>query len=392
MHPPAPFNELDQQGVSTIGSSRVSCAPNNPVSNREALPMVEISREPFGEVEGRLIDRFTLANRHGLRVEVLTYGGIIRAIWVPDRDGQLANVSLGFADLAGYLDYNDPYFGCIAGRYANRIARGFFTLDGETYQLPTNDGSNHLHGGIRGFDKRVWDAEEIREDGAAGVQLAYVSADGEEGYPGTLPAAVRYRLDDDNRLRIDYRAESNHPTIINLTNHTYWNLAGEGTGSVEDHVLWLAASRYTPVDASLTPTGELSLVEGTPFDFTTPTAIGARLREGHPQLLIGRGYDHNVVLDRAPGDTALIEAASLRDPDSGRVLTIWTTEPGIQLYSGGYLDGTLVGASGRTYRQGDGVALETQHFPDSPNQPHFPSTVLRPGETYASTTLFAFSV
>jgi aldose 1-epimerase len=249
---------------------------------------------------------------------------------------------------------------------------------------------NHLHGGVRGFDKRVWDATEVRED-AAGVRLSRVSPHDEEGYPGTLSATVSYLLDDDNRLRIDYRAESNRPTIINLTNHTYWNLGGEGIGSVEDHVLWLAASRYTPVDASLTPTGELAPVIDTPFDFTTPTAIGARLREGHPQLLIGRGYDHNVVLDHAPGDATLIEAATVRHPDSGRTLTIWTTEPGIQLYSGGYLDGTLVGAGGRTYRQGDGMALETQHFPDSPNQPDFPSTVLRPGDIYTSTTVFAFS-
>jgi aldose 1-epimerase len=361
------------------------------VSNLEGSPKVEISREPFGEIGGRLIDRFTLANRHGLRVEVIAYGGIIRAIWAPDRDGQLANVALGFADLAGYLDHNDPYFGCIAGRYANRIAKGVFTLDDETYQLPTNDGSNHLHGGVRGFDKRVWDAEEIRQDGAAGVRLVRVSPDGEEGYPGTLSAAVSYMLDDDNRLRIDYHAESDRPTIINLTNHTYWNLGGEGTGNVEDHVLQLAASRYTPVDTSLTPTGELAAVTDTPFDFTTPTAIGTRIRESHPQLLIGRGYDHNVVLDRAPGDSALIAAATLREPGSGRILTVWTTEPGIQFYSGGYLDGTLVGASGRTYRQGDGVALETQHFPDSPNQPEFPSTVLRPGEVYTSTTVFAFA-
>jgi aldose 1-epimerase len=353
--------------------------------------MVEISREPFGEIEGRLIDRFTLANRHGVRVEVITYGGIIRAIWAPDRHGQLANVTLGFADLAGYLDDNDPYFGCVAGRYANRIASGVFTLDGESYQLPTNDASNHLHGGVRGFDKHVWDAEEIREDGAAGVRLARVSPDGEEGYPGTLSAAVSYVLDDDNRLRIDYRAESDRPTIINLTNHTYWNLGGEGTGNVEGHVLQLAASRYTPVDTSLTPTGELVSVTDTPFDFTTPTAIGTRIRESHPQLLIGRGYDHNVVLDRESGDSTLIEAAILRDPGSGRSLAVWTTEPGIQFYSGGYLDGTLVGTSGRTYRQGDGMALETQHFPDSPNHPEFPSTVLRPGEVFTSTTVFAFA-
>jgi len=361
------------------------------VSNEEGFAVVGISREPFGEIEGKLIDRFTLANRHGLRVEIITYGGIIRAIWAPDRDGQLANVTLGFADLAGYLDHNEPYFGCIAGRYANRIASGVFTLDGETYHLLTNDGSNHLHGGVRGFDKRVWDAEEIRQDGAAGVRLARVSPDAEEGYPGRLSAAVSYVLDDDNRLRVDYRAESDRPTIVNLTNHTYWNLGGDGTGNIEDHVLQLAASRYTPVDTSLTPTGELAPVTDTPFDFTTPTAIGARIRESHPQLLIGRGYDHNLVLDRASGDSALIEAATLRDPASGRTLTVWTTEPGVQFYSGGYLDGTLVGASGRTYRQGDGVALETQHFPDSPNQPAFPSTILRPGEIYTSTTVFSFA-
>ena len=361
------------------------------MSNEEGFAVVGISREPFGEIEGKLIDRFTLANRHGLRVEIITYGGIIRAIWAPDRDGQLANVTLGFADLAGYLDHNEPHFGCIAGRYANRIASGVFTLDGETYHLPTNDGSNHLHGGVRGFDKRVWDAEEIRQDGAAGVRLARVSPDAEEGYPGRLSAAVSYVLDDDNRLRIDYRAESDRPTIVNLTNHTYWNLGGDGTGNIEDHVLQLAASRYTPVDTSLTPTGELAPVADTPFDFTTPTAIGARIRESHPQLLIGHGYDHNLVLDRASGDSALIEAATLRDPASGRTLTVWTTEPGVQFYSGGYLDGTLVGASGRTYRQGDGVALETQHFPDSPNQPAFPSTILRPGGIYTSTTVLSFA-
>ena len=353
--------------------------------------MVEISREPFGEVDGQRIDRFTLANAHGLRVEILSYGGIVRAIWAPDRDGQLANVTLGFADLAAYLEHNDPYFGCIAGRYANRIAKGLFTIDGQAYQLPANDGKNHLHGGIRGFDKRIWDAAEIREDAAAGVRLTRVSPDDEEGYPGTLTAEVTYLLGDDDRLRIDYRAETDRPTIVNLTNHTYWNLAGEGTGNVEDHVLWFAASRYTPVDASLTPPGELAPVAGTPFDFTTPAAIGARIREAHPQLLAGRGYDHNMVLDREPGDATLIEAAVLRDLGSGRTLTIWTTEPGIQFYSGGYLDGTLVGASGRTYRQGDGVALETQHFPDSPNQPAFPATVLRPGEFYTSSTVFAFS-
>ena len=354
--------------------------------------MVEVSREPFGEVDGQRVDRFTLANRRGLRVELLTYGGTVRAVWAPDRDGQLANIVLGFADLAGYLQEPSPFFGCIAGRYANRIANGVFSLDGETYHLATNDGPNHLHGGVRGFDKRIWDAQELREDDGAGVCFARISPDGEEGYPGLLTAAVTYRLDDENRLRIDYRAETDRPTVVNLTNHTYWNLGGEGSGSIEEHVLCFAASRYTPVDASLTPTGELAPVADTPFDFTAPARIGARLRDDHPQLLIGRGYDHNMVVDRAPGDASLLEVAGLSDPGSGRSLRIWTTEPGIQFYSGGYLDGTRIGSGGRTYRQGDGVALETQHFPDSPNQPAFPSTVLRPGVVYASTTIFAFSI
>ena len=353
--------------------------------------MVEVSREPFGEIEGQRVDRFTVANRQGVRVELLTYGATIRAIWAPDRHGEVANVALGFADLAGYLEEPSPFFGCVAGRYANRIANGVFSLDGETYRLATNDGPNHLHGGVRGFDKRIWDAEEVRDDETSGVRFTRISPGGEEGYPGTLTAAVTYRLDDANRLRIDYRAESERPTIVNLTNHTYWNLAGEGSGTIEDHVLWLAASRYTPVDTSLTPTGELAPVQDTPFDFTEPTPIGTWIRDAHPQLLVGRGYDHNMVLDRTPGDASLIAAADLTDLGSGRALTIWTTEPGIQFYSGGYLDGTRIGSSGRTYRQGDGVALETQHFPDSPNRPEFPSTVLRPGEVYAQTTIFALS-
>ncbi len=353
--------------------------------------MVESSREAFGETGGQRVDRFTLANREGMRVELLTYGGTIRAIWAPDREGALANVALGFSDLAGYLQQPSPFFGCIAGRYANRIAGGMFTLDGEAFHLATNDGANHLHGGVRGFDKQIWDAVELHEDDAAGVRLTRISPDGEEGYPGTLSTEVTYRLDDNNRLRIDYRAESDRPTIVNLTNHTYWNLAGEGWGSIEGHLLRLAASHYTTVDGSLTPTGELAPVTETPFDFTTTMAIGARIRDDHPQLLIGRGYDHNMVLDRPAGDASLIAAAVLTDAGSGRTLTIWTTEPGIQFYCGGYLDGTIVGASGKTYRQGDGVALETQHFPDSPNQPGFPSTVLRPGEVYTSTTVFAFS-
>jgi aldose 1-epimerase len=353
--------------------------------------MGDIHRDPFGQFEGRLIDRYTLTNRNGVRVEILPYGGILRAIWLADRDGQTTNVALGFADLIDYVNRNEPFFGGIAGRYANRIAQGRFTLDGQPYQLATNDGANHLHGGKRGFDKRLWDAAEVRDGSSAGVRLHLVSPDGEEGYPGTLTAEVVYLLDDEDRLRIDYRAETDRPTIVNLTNHTYWNLAGEGSGSIEGHTLWLRAGRFTPVDAALTPTGELAPVAGTPFDFTTPKAIGARIREDHPQLLHGKGYDHNFVFDRPEGDASLLDTVRLHDPGSGRSLTIWTTEPGAQVYSGNYLDGTIVGASGRSYRQGDGIALETQHFPDSPNQPAFPSTVLRPGEVYRSATVFAFS-
>jgi aldose 1-epimerase len=358
--------------------------------------VVELAQDPAGEVDGRRVDRYTLANDRGMRVEILTYGGIIRAVWVPDRDCQVANVTLGFPDLAGYLQAvssgANPFFGCITGRFANRIASGVFSLDGKTYQLATNDGANHLHGGRRGFNTFVWDAEPVRGEGEAGLRLSRLSPDGEEGYPGDLQTEVTYRLDEAGKLRIDYSAETDRPTIINLTNHAYWNLAGEGSGTIEDQVLQVNASRFTEVDRSLTPTGELPPVAGTPLDFLTPIRIGARLRVGHPQLIRGRGYDHNFVLDRPQGDQSLIEALTLNDQHSGRSLTVWTTEPGIQIYAGGFLDGTVVGSSGRLYRQGDGIAFETQHFPDSPNQLAFPSTVLRPGQIFSSTTIFAFSI
>lgn len=353
--------------------------------------MAEVTQEPAGEVEGTPVDRFTLTNSAGLCVEILPWGATIQSVWASDRDGVPGNVVLGFADLPAYIERNIPFFGCVAGRYANRIAGGTFTLDGQRYQLPTNAGSVTLHGGNRGFDKRLWDAEALQEDGAAGVRLSRVSPDGEEGFPGTLTAEVTYRLDDDNRLRLDYRAETDRATVVNLTNHTYWNLAGEGSGSTDAHILQVHASRYTPVDDRQIPTGELSPVAGTPLDFTQSAIFGQRAREAHPQLQLGLGIDHNLVLDREEGDASLIEAATLHDPASGRTLTVWTTEPGIQVYGGNHLNGTITGASGRAYRQGDGIALETQHFPDSPNQPAFPSTVLGPGETFRSTTVFAFA-
>jgi len=353
-----------------------------------------ITSEPFGTVDGETVDLYTLTNAAGMEVKIMTYGGIVQSIRVPDRDGEMANVALGFATLDEYVEGN-PYFGCITGRYANRIAEGKFTLEGQEYQLAINNDLNHLHGGEKGFDKYVWAAEEVvsSADGGVGVTLSRVSPDGEENYPGALTVAVTYTLTENNELRIDYEATTDAPTIVNLTNHSYFNLGGEGTGSMYDHELQLNASTFTPVDETLIPTGELAPVAGTAFDFTMPHAIGERIREGEEQIVIGRGYDHNFVLDRpSPDDTSLIVAAMVTDPESGRTMEVSTTEPGIQFYSGNFLDATIAGPSGVTYRQGDGFALETQHYPDSPNQPEFPTTELRPGETYSTTTVYAFSV
>jgi aldose 1-epimerase len=359
---------------------------------------LSITKAGFGALEdGTAIDRYTLSNR-SMRVSIITYGGIIQELWAPDRRGRLANVTLGFPDLEGYtMGRGDPptpnpaYFGAIIGRYGNRIGNATFTLDGTAYQLDVNNGPNSLHGGFAGFDKQVWDAEPFKRRGVVGLRLTRTSPDGEGGYPGTLEVQVDYTLDKRSNLRMHYTATTDAPTVVNLTNHAYWNLGGEGTGTIYDHRLTLAASGFTPVDATLIPTGEIAPVAGTPFDFTAPHAIGERIREDDEQLVFGRGYDHNWVLDRAAGDTRLMEAARLRDPRSGRTLRIHTTEPGIQFYSGNFLDGTLYGTSGRSYRQGDGLALETQHYPDSPNKPQFPSTRLDPGEEYDTTTIYSFS-
>jgi aldose 1-epimerase len=351
-----------------------------------------IDVQPFGTTtDGQDIDQYTLTNANGVSVSIITYGGIVTSVIVPDRYGNMANINLGFDNLADYQTRN-PYFGCITGRYANRIANATFELDGNTYTLAANNGPNSLHGGAVGFDKRVWEATPVEGDNEVGVSFHYLSPDGEEGYPGNLDVTVVYTLTDDNELRMDYTATTDAPTVVNLTNHNYWNLAGEGQGTIYDHILWVDADRYTPVDATLIPTGELAPVEGTPFDFRLPKPIGPGQRSSFEQIVLGRGYDHNFVLNRDEGDTSMMLAARVHEPESGRVLEVWTDQPGLQFYAGNFLDGSLIGPSGHLYRQSDAFALETQHYPDSPNQPDFPSTVLRPGETYQTTTIYRFAV
>ncbi len=364
--------------LSAVSATAAGCSPS-------------ITKAPFGDVDGQAVDRYTLKNCKDMEVKILTYGGILQEISVPDRKNRIANVTLGFDNLADYVA-KSPYFGCITGRYANRIALGQFTLDGVAYQLPINNPPNSLHGGDVGFDKHVWAATPFQTSKTVGLVLEFTSPDGDQGYPGELTSKVTYTLTQQNEIVMDYHATTDAPTIVNLTNHAYWNLQGEGTSDIYDHVLELNAPQYTPVDETLIPTGAIDPVAGTPLDFTRPTAIGDRIRDGHPQLVIGRGYDHNWVLGRpSPNDKSMILAARVKEPDSGRVLSVYTTEPGIQFYSGNFLDGTLVGTSGRMYRQGDGFALETQHYPDSPNHSNFPSTVLRPGEVYETRTIYQFS-
>ncbi|MFD7130314.1 aldose epimerase family protein [Streptomyces sp. NPDC059894] len=342
----------------------------------------------FGTLaDGTKVHVWSLSNG-GTRLKVLSYGGIVQSLEVPDRHGRYRNVSLGFDTIEDYVA-KSPYFGALIGRYGNRIGKGRFTLDGTAYQISVNDGENTLHGGAQGFDKRVWDVEPFTKGSDVGLYLRYTSADGEMGYPGTLEVKVTYTLTRQGDWRIDYEATTDKATVVNLTSHVYWNLAGEASGSIHDHELEIAASRYTPVDSGLIPTGELAKVAGTPFDFRRAKTVGEDIRVAHQQLLYGQGLDHNWVLDK--GVTAEpVPVATLRDPSSGRTLRIATTEPGLQFYSGNFLDGTLVGSGGTVYRQGDGLCLETQHFPDSPNKPSFPSTVLRPGQTYRTTTVHSF--
>jgi aldose 1-epimerase len=349
-----------------------------------------VTRAPFGTTPaGDTVEVFTLTNAHGLEVRAATYGGIIVSLFVPDRDGRMADVVLGHDSLDAYLR-GSLYFGAIVGRFCNRIANARFTVDGMTYRLVANDGRNHLHGGLKGFDQVVWRAAPFRTDSTVGVVLSYTSPDGEEGYPGNPNARVSYTLTDRNELVVDYLATTDKATPVNLTQHSYFNLAGDGAGDVLGHLLRINADLMTPVDENLIPTGAIVPVAGGPFDFRSLTAIGARIATDDEQLRRGRGYDHNFVLNRRePGP---VHAALVVEPTSGRTLDIYTTEPGLQFYSGNFLDGSVVGKAGRVYRHRTGLCLETQHYPDSPNQPGFPSTLLRPGADYRSRTVFAFGV
>jgi aldose 1-epimerase len=348
--------------------------------------MPNMTRAPFGKTaDGQAVDAFTLKNANGIEVQAITYGGIITSLKVPDRNGAIGDIVLGFDSIDGYLK-GHPFFGAIIGRYGNRIAKGKFSIDKQEYTLATNNGPNHLHGGARGFDKHVWQAEILTENS---LRLSRVSPDGEEGYPGNLQVEVIYSLTNYNELIVDYTATTDQPTHVNLTQHSYFNLAGSGA-DILGHELMIDADRYTPVTSELIPTGELAAVAGTPFDFRTPAAIGARINAPHPQIKNGQGYDHNWVLNRE--GTALELAARVLEPTSGRTMEVATTEPGMQFYAGNFLDGTVVGKGGARYGRRSGFCLETQHFPDTPNQPDFPSTLLRPGSTYTSRTVFKFGV
>jgi aldose 1-epimerase len=348
----------------------------------------------FGTLaNGQGAQLFTLRNAHGIEMQFTNYGGIITSLKTPDRSGHFSDIVLGYDNLAGYVA-SSPYFGAIVGRYANRIARGHFTLDGATYTLAVNNGPNSLHGGLRGFDKVVWNARPFRNQEGDGIALDYTSPNGEEGYPGTLRTTVTYTLTSDDRLIVDYLATTDKDTPINLSQHSYWNLVGNASRDILGHVLTINAEAITPVDTTLIPTGEMMPVQGTPFDFRTPHAIGERVdQRQNAQIRFGNGYDHNFVLNRgAAASDALVFAARVVEPSSGRTMEISTTEPGIQFYSGNFLDGSITGKGGAVYHFRYGLALETQHYPDSPNHPNFPSTILRPGQQYRSRTVFKFGV
>ncbi|WPO00321.1 aldose epimerase family protein [Pseudomonas sp. MUP55] len=350
-------------------------------------------QKPFGKTnDGTAVEQYVLRNSHGMQATVITYGGVLQSLKVPDKHGKVDDVVLGFDDVQGY-QAGTAFFGATIGRFGNRLAGGAFELDGKRYQVPLNDGPNSLHGGAQGFDKQVWQAKPVKDKDSVGVTLTYLSKDGEMGFPGNLKTEVTYRLNDKNELHIDYTATTDKPTVLNLTNHSYFNLAGAGNGDILKQVATLHASHYTPVNATLIPTGELAPVKGTPMDFLKPTAIGQHIKADHPQLKFAEpkqgGFDFNWALD-TKGDVKQL-AADVHDPESGRRLQLYTSEPGVQFYTSNFLDGSVKGKGGKTYQHWSGFTLETQHFPDAPNQPTFASTRLNPGQTYTQNTVFKFS-
>lgn len=348
-----------------------------------------VKKESFGKTGGgEAVDIYTLTNKHGVEVKITNYGGIVTSLRVPDRGGRLDDVVLGFDNLDAYLRKH-PHFGALIGRYGNRIAKGRFTLNGVEYKLAINNGENHLHGGLIGYDNVVWTAKPIEVATLPALELTYLSKDGEEGYPGNLSIRVIYSLTEANELKIEYFATTDKDTVVNLTNHSYFNLAGEGNGDILKHQMLINADRFTPTDAGSIPSGELRNVAGTPFDFRNATEIGARINQDYEQLKFGKGYDHNFVLNGKQG--TLRQVATVYEPGTGRVMEVWTTEPGMQLYTGNFLDGSLTGKRGKTYGHRSAFCLETQHYPDSPNKPNFPSTVLKKGARYQTTTIYKFT-
>jgi aldose 1-epimerase len=372
---PITLATLSFAAAALIGCSSVSKAPE------------QISRQPFGETkEGKPVYLYTLRNQHGAEARISNYGGLVISLKVPDRNGKLGDVVLGYDKLSDYLK-DSPYFGALIGRYGNRIAKGKFTLEGKEYTLATNNYPNALHGGIKGFDKVVWEAAFIAGVEGPSLKLSYLSKDGEEGYPGNLSVTALYTLTHDNALKLEFAATTDKDTVVNLTHHSYFNLAGKGT--ILNHVVMIPADKFTPVDSTLIPTGELKAVDGTPFDFRKPTAIGARINQDDEQLKFGKGYDHNWVINKPPGQFGLM--ARVTEPTTGRVMEVYSDEPGLQFYSGNFLDGTLKGKGGWVYQFRDGFCMEPQHYPDSPNKPEFPSVVLKPGQTFRNTIVYKFS-
>lgn len=394
------FKQIVTLVVFSLAALFAACGqkPAEPAANQPAKEATSagkegmastLKKESFGKLpDGTPVDLYTLTNKNGVEVKITNYGATITSIKVPDKSGKFEDVVLGYDNLKGYLDKN-PHLGSVAGRYANRIAKGQFTLNGKTYTLAKNNGENHLHGGPKGFYQVVWTASEAPGVDGTALALHYLSKDGEEGYPGNLDVTVKYSLSNENELKIDYAATTDKDTILNLTNHSYFNLAGAGNGDILGHQLRINAPQITPVDKTMIPTGDVKQVAGTPFDFSKLTPIGARINDQDEQMIIGKGYDHNFVLDIK--NSISTPAVEVYEPTTGRVMEVFTDQPGVQLYTANFLDGTITGKGGKVYKQHYGFCLETQHYPDSPNKPNFPNVILRPGQRFASTTIFKFS-